>query len=169
MASLGLRTPRAIGGCSLGQLIIFYLSPIHQVIYNMPSTVSGTHRAPSTLRVNDDMKTRFGAEKNMIGITTSLREVRPPELSRQRLRPVTQPGDGRGTTSTTPLPGTNIIIVDRRTHVEYRRSLRVSWPFSGPLTSKSPMSTSTSLSRTREAGWLSTPPPPEPLGQLKMG
>jgi hypothetical protein len=28
MASPGLRTPRAIDGCSLGQLIIFYLSLI---------------------------------------------------------------------------------------------------------------------------------------------
>jgi hypothetical protein len=168
MASPGLRTPRAIGGCSLGQLIIFYLSPIHRAIYDTPSTVGGTHGAPSMLRANDDMRTRFGAEKSMIGTTTSLREVRPLELSRQRLRPATRPGDGQGTTSTTPLPGTDITIVDRRTHVEYQRSFHVSGPFNGPLTSKSPTSTSTSLSRIREAGWLSTPPPPEPLGQLKM-
>ena len=168
MASPGLWTPRAIGGYSLGQLIIFYPLPIHRAIYDTPSTVGGTHGAPSTLRTNDDTKTRFGAKKNMIGITTSLREVRPPELSRQRLRPVARPGDDRGTTSTTHLPWTDIIIVDRRTHVEYRRSLHVSGPFNGPLTSKSPTSTSTSLSRTREAGWPSIPPLPEPLGQLKM-
>jgi hypothetical protein len=168
MASPGLRTLRAIGGCSLGQLIIFYLSPIHQAIYDMPSKVGETHRAPSMFRTNDDTRTRSGAEKSMIGITTSLREVKPPELSQQRLQPTTRPGDGRGTTSTTPLPETDFIIVDERTHVEYRRSLHVSRPFSGPLTSKSPMSTSTSLSRTREAGWLSTPPLPKPLGQLKM-
>jgi hypothetical protein len=164
----GLRTPRAIDDCSLGHLIIFYLSPIYRAIYDTPSTVGGTHGAPSTLCANDDTKTRFGAEKSMIGTTTSLREVRPPELSRQRLRPAARLEDGRGTTSTTPLPGTDITIVDRRTHVEYRRSLHVSGPFSGPLTSKYPTSTSTSLSRIREAGWLSTPPPPEPLGQLKM-
>jgi hypothetical protein len=168
MASLGPRTPRAIGGCSLGQLIIFYLSPIHRVIYETPSTVGGTHGAPSTLRANDDTRTRFGAEKSMIVTTASLREVRPQELSRQRLRPAERPGDGRGTTSTTPLPGTDIIIVDRKTHVGYRHSLHVSGPSSGPLTSKSPTSTSTSLSRIREVGWLSTPLPPEPLGQLKM-
>jgi hypothetical protein len=168
MASPGLRTPRAIGGCSLGQLIIFYLSLIHRVIYDTPSTVGGTHRAPSTLRANDDTRTRFGAEKNMIGTTVSLRGFRPPELSRQRLRPVAQPGDGRGTMTTTPLPGIDIIIADRRTHVEYRHSLHVSGPFNGPLTSKSPTSTSTSLSRIREAGWPSTPPPPEPLGRPKM-
>jgi hypothetical protein len=168
MASHGLWTPRAIGGCSLGQLIIFYLLPIHRVIYDTPSTVGGTHGAPSMLRANDDTRTRFGTEKNIIGITASLRKVRPPELSRQRLRPAARPGDDRGTTSTTPFPGTDIIIVDRRTHVEYRRSLHVLGPFNGPLTSKSPTSTSTSLSRTREAGWLSTPPLPKPLGQLKM-
>jgi hypothetical protein len=168
MASPGLRTPRAIGGCSLRQLIISYLSPLHRVIYDTPSTVGGTHRAPSTLHANDDTRTRLGAENNMIGITASLREVRPPELSWQWLRPAARPGDGRSTTSTTPLPGIDIVIVDRRTHVGYRRSLHVSGPFNGPLTSKSPTSTSTSLSRTREAGWLSTPPLPEPLGQLKM-
>jgi hypothetical protein len=164
MASLGLQTSRAIDGCSLGQLIIFYLSPIHRAIYDMPSIVGGTHGAPSTLRVNDDTRTRFGVEKSMTGITTSLREVRPPELSRQRLQLATRPGDGRGTTSTTPIPGTDINIVDRRTRAEYRRSLHVSKPFNGPLTSKSPTSTSTSLSRTREVGWLYTPPLPELLG-----
>jgi hypothetical protein len=83
MASPGLQTLRDIGGCSLGQLIIFCLSLILRAIYDMPSTVGGTHEAPSMLRVNDDTKTRLGAEKSMIGITASLREVRPPELSRQ--------------------------------------------------------------------------------------
>jgi hypothetical protein len=120
------------------------------------------------LHANDDMRTRFDAEKSMIGITASLPEVRPPELSRQQLQPAARPGDGRGTTTTTPLPRTDIIIVDRRTHVEYRRSLHVSGPFSAPLTSKSPTSTSTSLSMTQEAGWPSIPPLPEPLWQLKM-
>jgi hypothetical protein len=98
----------------------------------MPSTVGGTHGAPSMLHVNDDTRTRFGAEKSMIRIMASLRKVRPPELSRQQLQPAARLGDGRGTTSTTPLPGTNITIVDRRTHVEYRCSLHVSGPFSAP-------------------------------------
>jgi hypothetical protein len=86
MASPGLRMSKAIGGCSLGQLIILYLSLIHRVIYDTPSTVDGTHGAPSTLRTNDDTTTRSGTEKNMIGITVSLREVRLPELSRQLWR-----------------------------------------------------------------------------------
>jgi hypothetical protein len=163
----GLRTPRAIGDCLFGQLIIFYLSPIHRAIYDTPSIIGGTHKAPSMLHATDDTRTRFDAEKSMIGTTTSLHEVKPPELSRQRLRQAAQPGDGRGTTSTTPLPGTDDTIIDRRTRVEYWRSPHVSWPFSGPLTSKSPTFSSTSLSRIREDGSLSTPPPPEPLGQLK--
>jgi hypothetical protein len=94
MASPGPRTLRAIGRYSLGQLIIFYLSPIPRAIYDTPSTVSGTHGAPSMLRTNNDTRTRFGAEKSMIGTTSSLREVRPPELSRHRLRPAARPGDG---------------------------------------------------------------------------
>jgi hypothetical protein len=168
MASLGLQTPRDIDDCSLGQLTIFCLSLILRAIYDMPSIVDGTHRAPSMLRVNDDMRTRFDAEKSMIGITTALHEVRPPGLNRQQLQLAARPGDSRGSTLTTPLPGTDTTIVDRRTHVEYRRSLRVSGPFSGSLTSRSPTSTSTSLSRTQEAGWPSIPPLPGPLGQLKM-
>jgi hypothetical protein len=168
MASPGLETPRSIGGCSRGQLIIFYFSLIHRVIYDTLSTVGGTHRAPSMLHTNDDTRMRSGTEKNMIGTMVSLRGVRPPELSRRRPQPAAQPRDGRGTTTTTPLPGIDIIIADRRTRVEYRRSLHILGPFNGPLTLKSPTSTSTSLSRTREAGWPSTPLPPEPLGQLKM-
>jgi hypothetical protein len=132
MASPGLQMPRAIGGCSLGQLIIFCLSLILQAIYDTTSTVDRTRGAPSMLRANDDMRMRSGAERSMIGITASLHEVRPPGLSWQRLQLAAQPGDGRGSTSATPLPGTDTTIVDRRTRVEYQRSLRVSRPFSGP-------------------------------------
>jgi hypothetical protein len=120
------------------------------------------------LRANDDMRMKSGAERSMIGITTFLHEVRPPGLSWQWLQLAARPRDGRDSTSTIPLPGTNTTIVDKRTHVEYQRLLRVSGPFSGPQTSKSPTSTSTSLSRTQEAGWLSIPPLPGPLVQLKM-
>jgi hypothetical protein len=168
MASPGLQTPRAIDDCLLGQPTTFCLSLILQAIYDMPSIVGWTHRAPSMLRANDDMRTRFGVEKSMIGIMASLREVRPPGLSRQQLQLVARPGDGRSSTSTTPLPGTDTTIVDRRICVEYRRLLHISGPFSGPLSSRSPMSTSTSPSTTREASWLSTPLLPGLLGQLKM-
>jgi hypothetical protein len=168
MASPGLQTPRDIGGFSLGQLTIFCFSLILRAIYDTPSIVDGMHGAPTMLRANDDMRTRFSAEKSMIGITTSLHEVRPPGLSRQQLQLVAQLGDGRGSTSTTPLPRTDTTTVDRRTRAEYRRLLHVSGPFSGPLTSRSPTSTSTSLSRTQEAGWPSIPLLPGLLGQLKV-
>jgi hypothetical protein len=118
MASLELQTPRAIGGCLLGHPTTFYLSLTLRAIYDTPSIVGGTHRAPSMLRVNDDMRTRFGVKKSMIGIMTSLCEVRPPELSRQQLQLAARPGDGRGSTSTTPLPGTDTTIVDKRIRVE---------------------------------------------------
>jgi hypothetical protein len=120
------------------------------------------------LRVNDDTRMRFGAEKSMIEITASLHRVRPPGLSRRQPQLAAQPRDGRGSTSTTPLPGTDITIIDRRTRVEYRCSLLILGPFSGPLTSKSPTSTNTSLSRTREAGWPSIPLLPGLMGQPKI-
>jgi hypothetical protein len=116
------------------------------------------------LHANDDMRTRSGAEKSMIGIMASLHEVRPLELSRQRLQLVAQPGDGRDSMSATPLPGTNITIVDRRTRVEYLRSLHVLGPFNGPQTSRSPTLTNMSPSRTQETGWSSIPLLPGPLG-----
>jgi hypothetical protein len=163
-----LRMLRAIGNCSLRRLSIFYLSPTHRAICGTPSTVTGTREAPSTPRANDGTRTRYDAEKRMIGTTMSLHGVRPPELSRRQLQPAARPGDGRGTTTTTPLHGTDIIITDRRTRVGCRHSLHILGPFNSPLTSRSPTSTSTSLSRIREAGWPSTPPPHEPLGQLKM-
>jgi hypothetical protein len=155
---------KAISGCSLGRLIIFYPSLIPQAICGMPSTVIETRGAPSMLRVNDDMRMRYGAERTMIGTMAFWHEVRPLQLSRQWLQLVAQPGDGRDSTSVTPLHGTDTIVVDRRTHVEYLPLLHVSGPFSSPRTTRSPTSTNMSLSRTREAGWSSI----RPLGQLKM-
>jgi hypothetical protein len=78
------------------------------------------------LHANDDTRTRSGAERSMIGITASLHEVRPPGLSWQRLQLTARPRDSRGSTSTTPLPRTDTTIVDKRTHVEFQRSLYVS-------------------------------------------
>jgi hypothetical protein len=160
--------PRAIDSCSLKQPTTFYPSLIRRTIYDTPSTVGGTHGAPSTLRANNDTRTRSVAGKSMTGITASRHGVRPPGPSRPRLRLVAPPGDGRGTTTTTPLPGTDIIIDDKRTRVEYRCLLHASGPFNGPLTSRSPTSTNMNLSKIREASWPSTPPLPEPQGQPRM-
>jgi hypothetical protein len=168
MASLGLPMPRAIGGCSLKQPTTFYPSLIHRTIYDTPSKVGETHGALSTLHANDDTRTRSVAGKSTTGITASQHGVRLPGPSRQRLQLVAPPGDGRGTTTTTPLPGKDIITDDKKTTVEYRRLLHASWPFNGPLTSRSPTSTNMNLRRIQEAGWSSTPLLPEPLGQPRM-
>jgi hypothetical protein len=162
MASPGLPTLRDISDCSLEQPTTFYHSLIRRAIYDTPSTVGGTHRAPSTLHANDDTRTRSVAGKSTTGITTSWHGVRPPGPSRPRLRIVAPPGDGRGTTTTTPLPRKDIITDDKKTPVEYRRLLHALGPFNGPLTLRSPTSTNMNLSRIREAGWPSTPPLPEP-------
>jgi hypothetical protein len=168
MASPGLPTPRAIGGCSLKQPTTFYPSLIRRTIYDTPSIVGGTHGAPSMLRVNNGTRTRSVVGKSTTRITASRHGVRPPGPSRPRLRLVAPPGDSRGTTTTTPLPGTDIIIDDKRTHVEYRRLLHALGTFNGPLTSRSPTLTNMNLSKIQEAGWPSTPPLPEPQGQPRM-
>jgi hypothetical protein len=132
MASLGLQTLKDIGGCSLGWLIIFYPSLIPRAIYGTASIVGGTCGAPLMLHVNGDMRMRYGAERSTIGTMAFEHEVRPLELSQQRLQLVALPGDGRYSTSATPLPGTDTTIVDRKIRVEYLRLLHVSGPFNGP-------------------------------------
>jgi hypothetical protein len=168
MVSLELQTLKAIGGYSLGRLIIFYLSLILRAIYGTPSTVGGMREAPSMLHASGDMRTKYDIERSTIRIMAFQREARPLELSRQRLQLVALPGDGRDSTLATPLLGTGTMVVDRKTHAEYLRLLRASEPFSGPRTSRSPTSTNTSPSRTREAGWPYIQPLLRPLGQLKM-
>jgi hypothetical protein len=73
---------KAISGCSLGQLIIFYPSLIPRAICGTPSTVGEMLGAPSTLHVNDDMKMIYSAEWSTIG-TMAFWHVMPPELSRR--------------------------------------------------------------------------------------
>jgi hypothetical protein len=90
-------------------------------------------------------------------------EVAPPELSRLRPRQVARPGDGRDDTLLAPLPETDLMNTDRKTHAGSPRLLCVFGPSSGPPTSKPPTS-STSPSRTRGAGWPSTRPLPRSLG-----
>jgi hypothetical protein len=158
MDSLGLPTPRAIDDCSPKQPTIFYLSLTRRTTYDMPSTAIGTREAPSMLRVNDDIRARSAAGRSTTGIMASQLGVRPPELSRQRPRLAGLPGDGRRTTTTTPLPGTDIIPDDKKTRVECLPLLYGLGPFNGPLTSRYPMSTNMNLSRIQQAGWPSTPP-----------
>jgi hypothetical protein len=84
------------------------------------------------LHANDDTRTRSVAGKNMIGITASRHGVRPRGPSRPRLQLMAPPGDGRGTTTTTPLPEEDIITDDKKTAVEYQRLLHASGPFNAP-------------------------------------
>jgi hypothetical protein len=118
MDSLGLPTPRAIDDYSPRQPTIFYRSLTRRTIYGTPSTVAGTRGAPSTLRMNDDMRTKSAAGRSTTGIMASQLGVRQTEPSQQRPRLAVLPGDGRGITTTTPLPRTDIIPDDRRTRVE---------------------------------------------------
>jgi hypothetical protein len=103
-----------------------------RAICGTPSTVGEMHRAPSTLRTNNDMKMRYDAERSTIGTMVFWLEVTPPEWSRRRLQLVAQPRDGRDSTSATPLPGTGTTTIERRTRVEYLCLLRVLGSSSGP-------------------------------------
>ena len=158
MDSLGLPTLRATDDCSPRRPTIFYRLLTRRMIYDTPSTVAETREAPSMLRVNDGMRTRSAAGRSTTGIMASRLRARPPELSRQRPQLAVPPGGGRGTATTTPLPGTDIIPDDRKTRVECLHLLHALGPFNGPLTLRYPMSTNMNLSRIQEAGWPSTPP-----------
>jgi hypothetical protein len=167
MDSLELPMSRATDDCSPRQPTIFYRLLTRRTIYDTPSTVTETREAPSMLHVNDGTRTRSAAGRSTIGIMASQLGARPPELSRQWPQLAVQPGDGRGTTTTTPLPGTDIIPDDRRTHVECLLLLHALGPSNGLLTSRYPMSTNMNLSRIQGAGWPSTPPLLEPPGRPK--
>jgi hypothetical protein len=67
------RTPDAEGYRRLftKQPTILYLSLTRRTTYDTPSTAAGTREAPSTPRVNDDMRTRSAAGKNTTGTTAS--------------------------------------------------------------------------------------------------
>jgi hypothetical protein len=152
MDSLGLPTLRATDDCSPRQPTIFYRLLTRRTIYDTPSTVAETREAPSMLRVNGGMRTRSAVERSTTGIMASQLRARPPELSRQRPQLAVPPGDGRGTTTTTPLPGTDIIPDDRRTHAECLLLLRALGPSNGLPSSRYPMSTNMNLSRIQGVG-----------------
>ena len=152
MDFLGLPTPRDTDACSLRRPTIFYRSLTRRTIYDTPSTVAKTREALSMLRANGGMKTKFAVGRSMTGIMASRLKARPPGLSRQQLQLVVPPGDGRGTTTTTPLPGTDIVPDDRRTRAEYPLLLRALGPFNGLPTSRYPMSTNMNLCRIQGVG-----------------
>ena len=152
MDFLGLPTLRATDACSPRQPTIFYRSLTRRTICDTPSTVAETREALSMLRANGGTRTKFAVGRSMTEIMASRLKARPPELSQQRLQPVEPPGNGRGTTTTTPLPGTGAILDDRRTRAEYLLLLRALGPSNGLPTSRYPMSTNMNLSRIQGVG-----------------
>jgi hypothetical protein len=92
---------------------------------------------------------------------------RATRIESAALRPVAHSGDGRDDLLPTPLPRTDGTNIGRRICVKSPRLLPISGLSNGLLTSRSPTSTSTSLSRTQEAGWPSIQPPPRLLGQRR--
>jgi hypothetical protein len=152
MDFLGLPTLRATDACSPRQPTIFYRLLTRRTIYDTPSTVAEMREAPSMLRANGGTRTRFAVGRSTTGIMAFRLRARPPKLSRQRPQLAVPPGDGRGTTTTTPLPGTDIVPDDGRTRAEYPLLLRALGPFNGLPTSRYPMSTNMNLSRTQGVG-----------------
>ena len=152
MDFLGLPTPKDTDDYSLRRPTIFYRSLTRRTTYDTPSTVAETRGALSMLRANGGMKTKFAVGRSMIEIMASRLKARPPGLSRQQLQLAVPPGDGRGTTTTTPLPGTDIVPDDRRTRVECLLLLHALGPPNGLLTSRYPMSINMNLSRIQGAG-----------------
>jgi hypothetical protein len=142
----------ATGDYSLRRLTTFYRLLTRRTIYDTPSTVAETRRAPSMLRANGGMRTRFAGGRSTTGIMASRLRAKPPGLSRLWLRLEDPPGDGRGITITTPLPGTGVISDDRRTHAACPPSLRALGPSSGLPTSRYPMLTNMNLNRIRGVG-----------------
>jgi hypothetical protein len=152
MDFLELLTLRATDDCSPRRPTIFYRLLTRRTIYDTPSTVAETHEAPSMLHASGSMRTRFAVGRSTTGIMASQLRAKPPELSRQRPQLAEPPGDGRGTTITTPLPGTDIVPDDRRTRVECPLLLRALGPSNGLPTSRYPMSTNMNLSRIQGVG-----------------
>jgi hypothetical protein len=68
MDFLGLLTLRATDDCSLRRPTIFYRLLTRRTIYDTPSTVAETREAPSMLRVNGGMRTRFATRRSTTGI-----------------------------------------------------------------------------------------------------
>jgi hypothetical protein len=148
------RTPDAEGYRRLFTQAANHLLPLAHSPNDLrhPSTVAETREAPSMLRVNDNMRTRSAVGRSTTGIMASQLGARPPELSRQRPQLAVLPGVGRGTTTTTPLPGTDIIPDDRRTPAECLLLLHALGPSNGLPTSRYPMLTNMNLSRIQGVG-----------------
>jgi hypothetical protein len=81
MDSLGLPTPKATDDCSPRQPTIFYRLLTRRTIYDTPSTVVETRKAPSMLRVNDGTRMRSAAGRSTTGIMASQLGARPSDIN----------------------------------------------------------------------------------------
>jgi hypothetical protein len=78
MDFLGLPMLRATDACSPRQPTIIYRLLTRRTIYDTPSTVAEMREAPSMLRANGGMRTRFAVGKSTTGIMASRLRARPP-------------------------------------------------------------------------------------------
>jgi hypothetical protein len=147
------RTPNAEGYRRLLTRAANHLLPLAHPPSNLRHAINNRRDARSSINASHDRRheneIRCQEEYDRDhGVPAWSRAARVESAAPQ---PVARSGDGRDDTSPTPLPRTDTMNVDRNTHVEYPRLLRVSRPYSGPRTSRSPTLTSMSLSRTWEA------------------
>jgi hypothetical protein len=161
------RTPDAEGYRRLFTQAANHLLPLAHPPNDLRHAINSRRDARSSINASRERRheNEICRQESTTGTTASRLRVRPPEPSRRQPRLAEPPGDGRGATKTTPLPGTYIIPDNRKTHVECLHLLHALGPFNGPLTSRYPMSTNMNLSRIQEAGWPSTPPLLELLGR----
>jgi hypothetical protein len=148
------RTPDAEGYRRLFTQAANHLLPLAHPPNDLRHAINSRRDARSSINASRERwhENEIRRREEYDRIMASQLEARPPELSRQRPQLAVLPGDGRGTTTTTPLPGTDIIPDDRRTRVECLLLLHALGPSNGPLTSRYPMSINMNLSRIQGAG-----------------
>jgi hypothetical protein len=154
------QTPDAEGYRRLFTQAANHLLPLAHPPNDLRHAINSRRDARSSINASRERRheNEIRHREETTGIMASHLGVRPPELSRQRPRLAVLPRDDRGTTITTPLPGTDIIPDDKKTRAECLSLPHALGSFNGPLTSRYPTSTNMNLSRIQEAGWPSTPP-----------
>ena len=148
------RTPDVEGYRRLFTQAANHLLPLAHPPNDLRHAINSRRDARSSINASRERRheNEIRAGRSTTGIMASQLGARPPELSRQRPQLAVLPGDGRGTTTTTPLPGIGIIPDDRRTPVECLLLLRALGPSNGLPTSRYPMSTNMNLSRIQGVG-----------------
>jgi hypothetical protein len=168
MASPRLLTSRAIGGCSLRQ----------------PTTFSPRSSVERSTTRHQQSAGRTELHQRFARTTTRERDPSSGRVRPGSRHPITEsgyqdrvghgfnwwhhPGTVEAPRQLLPSPGKTTSPTTRRQLWSIGAYSTPQGHSMAPLTSRSPTSTNMNLSRTQEAGWPSTPPPPEPLGQPRM-